>query len=409
MTTTRKSFTPLTALERFDFPAYLDKKYRIDRGNTWAEIERTQSGFRISVWAIKSVSYVGTPGIPFGTEDFLELIRRNPVLQDYQLGLNGRAKHALIVILDGKTPNAFIAPLNMLKVVSEIPKAKAAGEIRRLASQASEYEREKERFDQASEPKVSDDVDYEYDVFICHASEDKEEVAERLARVLMKEGLKVWYDEFTLKVGDSLRQKIDYGLAHSRYGIVILSQLFFKKNWPQRELDGLAAREDSEGRKVILPVWHNINRDYVLNYSPTLADRLASKTADGLEVVLKELLEVITEDREPSKREVNSNKAGERDQTSDFTLNDTAWAVLDAAQGSFADAMSTEEIIRTTGLDRTLVFQTCVILRDTRYLVFTDEFKDMAMLKITGLGLQTIKAADKFRSKPSRKNKEISD
>jgi hypothetical protein len=178
--------------------------------------------------------------------------------------------------------------------------------------------------------------------------------------------------------------------------------LFFKKNWPQRELDGLAAREDSEGRKVILPVWHNINRDYVLNYSPTLADRLASKTADGLEVVLKELLEVITEDREPGKREVNSNKASERDQTSDFTLNDTAWIVLNAAQGSFADAMSTEEIIRTTGLDRTLVFQTCVILRDTRYLVFTDEFKDMAMVKITGLGLQTIKAADKFRSKPGK-------
>lgn len=139
MTTTRKSFTPLRALERFDFPAYLDEKYRIDRGNTWAEIERTESGFRISVWAIKSVSYVGTPGIPFRTEDFLELIRRNPVLQDYQFGVNGRAKHALILILDGKTPNAFIAPLNMLKVISEIPKTKVAGEIRRLASQPSEY------------------------------------------------------------------------------------------------------------------------------------------------------------------------------------------------------------------------------------------------------------------------------
>ena len=169
-----------------------------------------------------------------------------------------------------------------------------------MEEEAKRKEREKERFDQASEPKVSDDVDYEYDVFICHASEDKEEVAERLARMLMKEGLKVWYDEFTLKVGDSLRQKIDYGLAHSRYGIVILSQLFFKKNWPQRELDGLAAREDSEGHKVILPVWHHVDRDYVVKYSPTLADRLASKSSDGLDIVLKELLDVIMEPLPPS-------------------------------------------------------------------------------------------------------------
>lgn len=141
---------------------------------------------------------------------------------------------------------------------------------------------------------------FTYDVFVCHASEDKREVAEPLTRLLMNKGLKVWYDEFTLKVGDSLRQKIDYGLAHSRYGIVILSQLFFKKNWPQRELDGLAAREDSEGHKVILPVWHRVDRDYVVKYSPTLAGRLASRSSDGLDIVLKELLDVIMEPLPPS-------------------------------------------------------------------------------------------------------------
>lgn len=135
----------------------------------------------------------------------------------------------------------------------------------------------------------------EYDAFICHASEDKKEAAEPLAKMLIAKNLKVWYDKFTLKVGDSLRKKIDYGLAHSRFGIVILSPSFFKKEWPQRELDGLAAIEDNEGRKVILPVWHHVDRDYVVKFSPTLAGRLASKTIDGLEVVLKELLEVILE------------------------------------------------------------------------------------------------------------------
>jgi hypothetical protein len=134
-----------------------------------------------------------------------------------------------------------------------------------------------------------------WDLFICHASEDKKEVAEPLAKMLIARDLKVWYDKFTLKVGDSLRQKIDYGLAHSRYGVVILSPSFFKKDWPQRELDGLAAREDSEGLKVILPVWHRVDRDYVVKYSPTLAGRFASKTSDGLNVVVKQLLEVIKE------------------------------------------------------------------------------------------------------------------
>ncbi len=39
----------------------------------------------------------------------------------------------------------------------------------------------------------------EYDVFISHASEDKEEVARPLAEVLRRNGLSVWYDEFELK------------------------------------------------------------------------------------------------------------------------------------------------------------------------------------------------------------------
>jgi hypothetical protein len=140
---------------------------------------------------------------------------------------------------------------------------------------------------------------FEYNAFICHAGEDKKDVAEPLAKLLMQKGLNVWLDEFALRVGDSLRQKIDYGLANSRYGIVILSPFFFKKNWPQRELDGLTAREDSEGHKVILPVWHDVDRDYVLKYSPTLADKLASNTNKGMQTVLAELLEAISESTTP--------------------------------------------------------------------------------------------------------------
>src|SRR5215470_3540674 len=95
-----------------------------------------------------------------------------------------------------------------------------------------------------------------WDVFISHATEDKDEVARPLAESLKDEGLEVWYDEFTLKLGMSLRQTIDRGLARSRFGVVILSPNFFKKHWPENELNGLATRE-SKRRQLILPVWHN--------------------------------------------------------------------------------------------------------------------------------------------------------
>jgi len=132
----------------------------------------------------------------------------------------------------------------------------------------------------------------EYDFFICHASEDKGDVARPLAEMLSGKNLKVWYDDFTLTLGDSLRRSIDFGLAGSRYGIVILSPAFFKKDWPQKELDGLTAKERS-GVKVILPVWHNVDREYVLRYSPTLADRVAVSTSKGLERVVEEILKAV--------------------------------------------------------------------------------------------------------------------
>ena len=131
-----------------------------------------------------------------------------------------------------------------------------------------------------------------WDVFICHASEDKDIVARPLARVLGEEGLNVWYDEFTLTVGDSLRRKIDEGLAKSRYGVVVLSHAFFGKKWPNDELDGLAAKEIN-GEKVILPVWWDVEYEDVASYSPTLAGRLAAKASDEMDEFVADLMAVI--------------------------------------------------------------------------------------------------------------------
>jgi hypothetical protein len=128
-------------------------------------------------------------------------------------------------------------------------------------------------------------------VFISHASEDKPFVRE-LANALQQKGLRVWYDELTLKVGDSLREEIDRGLANSRFGIVVLSPNFFGKEWAKLELDGLLARQIA-GQKVILPVWHNLTADQVRQYSPSLAGRLAVSSAQGLDHVVAELVRAI--------------------------------------------------------------------------------------------------------------------
>ena len=132
-----------------------------------------------------------------------------------------------------------------------------------------------------------------YDVFISHASEDKDEVARPLAESLRKNGLTVWYDEFELRIGDSLRRKIDQGLANSNFGVIIISRSFISKGWTNYELDGLITKAIS-GEQQLLPIWHNITKQEVISYSPSLADKLARNTAiNTIDEISNEIAELI--------------------------------------------------------------------------------------------------------------------
>jgi hypothetical protein len=142
-------------------------------------------------------------------------------------------------------------------------------------------------------PGVEPSETLEYDVFISHASEDKDDVVRPLAHALSGGGLRVWYDEFELRIGDSLRRKIDAGLAKSRFGIVVLSRSFFAKGWTNYELDGLVTRAVS-GEQILLPIWHGITKQQLIAYSPSLADKLARSTATHtVEEIASEIIEVI--------------------------------------------------------------------------------------------------------------------
>jgi len=132
-----------------------------------------------------------------------------------------------------------------------------------------------------------------HDVFISHASEDKEAVVRPLAAALVAEGLSVWFDEFELRIGDSLRRKIDKGLANSRVGLVVLSQSFIGKGWTNYELDGIVTRSVS-GEQVLLPIWHNITKQEVIAYSPSLADKVARSTATHtVDDIAKEIADLL--------------------------------------------------------------------------------------------------------------------
>jgi TIR domain len=135
-------------------------------------------------------------------------------------------------------------------------------------------------------------------LFISHAFEDKADFVSGLAKALdSQKEFKVWYDEYSLRLGDSLLESISKGLHECDYGIVVFSPSFFKKKWTALEMDGLFAKETTE-RKVILPIWHQITRDDLLAVYSPFADRYAVKSYLGIPAVVEAVrLAVGTGDR----------------------------------------------------------------------------------------------------------------
>ncbi|MEA3276425.1 MAG: toll/interleukin-1 receptor domain-containing protein [Pseudomonadota bacterium] len=129
---------------------------------------------------------------------------------------------------------------------------------------------------------LDDNVEIERNVFICHASEDKDEFVRPLATALQQRNLNVWYDEFFIEWGDSIRQSIDRGLASCKFGVVVFSRNFFEKKWPQRELDALYERMVA-GEARMLPIWHGLSANEMQDCSPLLAGVRAESSSQPIE------------------------------------------------------------------------------------------------------------------------------
>lgn len=147
-------------------------------------------------------------------------------------------------------------------------------------------------------------------VFLCHASEDKEAVARPLAEGLRERGIPLWYDEFELEPGASLRQRIDQGLVRARFGLVLLSPSFFGKAWPERELAGLTTLQ-TQGLARLVPIWHEVGVREVTQYSPPLADLIALETRNGLGLLVARIAALVSESGQGDARGVKSALVGQ--------------------------------------------------------------------------------------------------
>ncbi|MCA1679868.1 MAG: toll/interleukin-1 receptor domain-containing protein [Actinobacteria bacterium] len=121
-------------------------------------------------------------------------------------------------------------------------------------------------------------------------------VVRPLAAELRGRGLRVWYDEFELKIGDSLRGRIEDGLARSARGVVVISPSFFAKHWTLEELAGLSAREAASGGRRLLPIWHDVSRADVAARAPMLADRFAASTTTPIPDLAVQIIEALRAD-----------------------------------------------------------------------------------------------------------------
>lgn len=186
--------------------------------------------------------------------------------------------------------------------------------------------------------------EFDFDLFVSHASEDKEAFVRPLVEALTSEALTVWYDETELVPGCSLVEAIERGLARSRFGVLVLSHAFFAERWPRRELNALTARAMATGEKVLLPVWLGVSEADVRGYAPLLADVFAIRGDRGVGYTASRVRSVVRPRRSPITiaREVLSSDfgVGTPPPSDPWWLDAIESAAEDGVEGSFQHAMA---------------------------------------------------------------------
>lgn len=134
-----------------------------------------------------------------------------------------------------------------------------------------------------------------YDIFLCHAWDDRRTTAKELNNALEKVGISVWFSENTVLLGSNLMREIDKGLSKSRAGLVLVTESFIKRI----KAEGVADKELSAllARDLLVPIVHGVTYDDLREESPLLASRSGLDTAnDTMEEIAMKIGELISTD-----------------------------------------------------------------------------------------------------------------
>src|SRR5436190_19721817 len=124
---------------------------------------------------------------------------------------------------------------------------------------------------------------FQYDVFLSHSAKDKAMV-QPLAKRLRKDGLKVWFDEWVLKPGDSIPAKIEEGLEQSRVLVLCMSAHALGSDLAQLEAGTFRFRDplNKERRFIPLrlddtPIKGSLAQFLYINWLPAVREREYAK------------------------------------------------------------------------------------------------------------------------------------
>lgn len=132
--------------------------------------------------------------------------------------------------------------------------------------------------------------------FISHDSRDKQEIARPLAQELTRILGRVWFDEYSLKIGASLRESIERGLKECKRCVLLLTPNFLSNTgWGKTEFNSIFTRELIERKNIVIPIWAGVSQKQVYEYSPSLADKIAANWDEGCGVVASKVRNIILE------------------------------------------------------------------------------------------------------------------
>lgn len=119
-----------------------------------------------------------------------------------------------------------------------------------------------------------------YDLFLSHASKDKEDYVNDLFSSLKELGINIFYDTEVIQWGDNWKNKILDGVAKSEFAIIVISKNFFDREWTEKELNELLSRQNESKQKMVLPILKDISIKELREKYPQVADIQAIDSRD---------------------------------------------------------------------------------------------------------------------------------